>query len=369
MSNPKGDKIDRRDFLKTAAAGAAIGAAATQLGGAGASAAVDVTKTRSYNPTMEYRRLGQTGLMVSAVCMGGHWKRVDTLVPGLFGEKGKWLNADLSNSDFNKNRYEVVSRCIEHGINYIDACTWQEVVTYGKALKGRRDSVYLGFSWYQEEMRREKYRTAEALLGTLDKGMKEAGLDYVDVWRITMLSRSGEHTEAEVEEMMNALEKSREQGKVRFTGLSSHDRDHIKWMIETYPGTVQVVATPFTAKSKERPTDSLFEAVRKYDVGVFGIKPFANNSLFKGDSTLGNPHAEEDDEIARLTIRNILATDCITAPIPGLINTHQVDNVALAVRERRELNLEEKAKLEKAADEMHAKLPADYQWLKDWEWV
>lgn len=99
------------------------------------------------------------------------------------------------------------------------------------------------------------------------------------------------------------------------------------------------------------------------------LRPFSNNSLFKGDSTLGNPHAEEDDEIARLTIRNILATDCITAPIPGLINTHQVNNVALAVRERRELNLEEKAKLEKAADEMHAKLPADYQWLKDWEWV
>ena len=369
MSNPREAGMDRRGFLKRTAAGAAVGAAAAQLGGSQAHAAADETKTRSHNPTMEYRRLGQTDLMVSAVCLGGHWKRVDTLVPGLFGEGGKWLNADLSNPDFKKNRYDVVSQCIRNGINYIDACTWQECVTYAEALKGRRDSVYLGFSWYQEEMRRAEFRTADALLGTLDKGMKQAGLDYVDVWRITMLSTSSRHTEPEVEQMMIALEKAREQGKVRFTGLSSHDRPHIKWMIEKYPTTVQVVCTPFTAKSKERPTDSLFDATRKHDVGVFGIKPFSGTSLFTGDSTLAHPNANEDDEIARLTIRSILATDAITAPIPGLINSHQVDNVALAVRDRRELDAEEKAKLEKAGDEMHARLPADYQWLKDWEWV
>ena len=29
---------------------------------------------------MEYRRLGKTGLWVSAVCLGGHWKRVDKVI-------------------------------------------------------------------------------------------------------------------------------------------------------------------------------------------------------------------------------------------------------------------------------------------------
>lgn len=359
------NQLTRRRFMRDGAL-AAAGLAAGLGGNARADSAA--RNTRSYNPEMEYRRLGKTGIWVSTVCLGGHWKRVNQMVPGVFKGRG-WLSADLDDRGFVQNRDRVVSRCIERGINYVDACTWQEVVTYSKVLRDKRDKMFMGFSWYQEEMRRKKYRTAEALLKTLDKGMKEAKLDYVDVWRITMLSDSSKHTEGEVEEMMKALEKARKQGKVRFTGLSSHDRGHIKWMMETYPDTVQVVCTPYTAKSKKLPEDSVFDAVEEYDVGMFGIKPFAGNSLFKGNSSPDNPNAEEDDRLARLAIRYILCNPAITAPIPGLINTHQVDNVALAVKERRKLDTKEKAELKEAMDRAWANLPSHYQWLKDWEYV
>ncbi|MGC8829319.1 MAG: hypothetical protein ACP5TE_06035 [Verrucomicrobiia bacterium] len=89
----------------------------------------------------------------------------------------------------------------------------------------------------------------------------------------------------------------------------------------------------------------------------------------KAISALDNPEAEQDDRRARLAIRYILCNPAITAPIPGLINIHQVDNVADAVKERRELDVKETVELNKAADEMWARLPADYQWLKDWEYV
>jgi predicted aldo/keto reductase-like oxidoreductase len=364
----KANDLSRRRFMRdgaAAAAGVAVG-----LGGAGSQQAHAGRKeeTRSYNSEMEYRRLGKTNLWVSAVCLGGHWKRVDKMVPGVFETK-KWLSAKLDMEGFVKNRRDLVTRCIERGINYIDACTWQEVVTYARALEGRRDDMYLGFSWYQEEMRKEAFRTSKALLGTLDKGMREAGLDYVDVWRITMLSQSGRHTKPEVDEMMDALEKSKKQGKVRFTGLSSHDRMHIKWMMETYPDTVQVVCTPYTAKSKVLPTDSVFDAAKKHDVGMFGIKPFAGTSLFKGDSSPDSPTAEEDDRLARMAIRYILCNPALTAPIPGMINPHQVDNMAKAVCERRELDVAEAKELEEAMDRAWAKLPAHYEWLKDWEYV
>ncbi len=183
-----------------------------------------------------------------------------------------------------------------------------------------------------------------------------------------MHEQSGKHSDAEVEQMMKALEKARQQGKCRFTGFSSHDRPHIKWMIETYPDIVQVVVTPYTAKSKVAPQESLFDAVKQYDVGVFGIKPFSSNSLFKGDSSLDSPHAEEDNRMARMAIRYILATNAITAPIPGLINTQQVDNMVRAVKER-ELDEAEARELEQAMDSAWARLPADYQWLKNWEYV
>jgi predicted aldo/keto reductase-like oxidoreductase len=362
------ENLTRRDFMRdgaTTAAGLAVGLDALSNR---SSHAAEAAKTRSYNPNMEYRPLGTTGLWVSAVCMGGHWKRIEKMAPNAL-KGNNWLAADLNDDGFKKNRRDVVTRCIESGINYIDACTKEEVLTYAEALRGRRESMYLGFSWYQKEMRDPEHRTAEALLTTLEEGLKEAKLEYVDLWRITMHEQSGLHTEAEVEQMMKALEKARQQGKCRFTGFSSHDRPHIKSMIEKYPGIVQVVVTPFTAKSKVRPTDSLFEAVQQHGVGVFGIKPFSENALFKGDGSLESPTAEEDSRLARLAIRYILATNVITAPIPGLINAQQVDNVVKAVRESRELTLAEAQELEQAMDRAWANLSPRYQWLKNWEYV
>jgi hypothetical protein len=52
-----------------------------------------------------------------------------------------------------------------------------------------------------------------------------------------------------------------------------------------------------------------------------------------------------------------------------MINTHQVDNMARAVREHRRLDVAEAKELEEAMDKAWAELPASYHWLKDWEYV
>jgi aryl-alcohol dehydrogenase-like predicted oxidoreductase len=360
-----GRKITRRDFVKEsalAAGGLALGASALQA------AAADSSKILNYNPKMEYHKAGKSGLMVSAVAMGGHWKRIEKMIPA--GTTGKAIfGGNLEGKEFQQNRYDVISKCMEVGINWIDSCTCDEVKAYAKALEGRRDKMYLACSWYEREMRNGKCRTEKALLETLDWGMKQAGLDYVDLWRITMHEQSIQHTDAEVEEMMKALRAAKKSGKVRLAGFSSHHREHIRGMIEKYPDVVDAFCTPYTAKTKELPTDSVFDTVRKYQVAVFGIKPFSSNSLFKGDSAVGNPEAEEDDKRARLAIRYILCNTALTAPIPGLLNPHQVENVAKAVQERRQLDQTEKAELDQAMDEAWASLPDDYQWLKDWEYV
>jgi aryl-alcohol dehydrogenase-like predicted oxidoreductase len=358
-------EVTRREFGRqsaVAAAGVAAGVAAANA------APVDKSKILNYNEKMEYRPCGKTGLMISAVCLGGHWKRVNRMVPGLF-KGGNWLGADVNNPGFQKNRHDVVSRCIEVGINYIDACTRKETLAYSKAIQGRREKMHLGYSWYEHEMRNGRYRTAKALLACLEQGMKDCGLDYVDLWRITMHEQSQKHSKGEVDEMMEALAQAKKDGKARFTGFSSHNRPHIKWMIETYPQVVDIVVTPYTARSKVLPKDSLFDTLKQHGVGMFGIKPYSSGSLFKGDGTPDNPHAAKDDELARLALRHILCNPAVTAPIPGMINTHQVDNVAKAVQERRELDAEEARKLQEAMDEAWANLPEGYEWLKDWEYV
>ena len=172
-----GDPINRREFLSETAvvtAGLAVGAHALGAAEPGA-------KPLNYNPDMEYRPLGRTGMKISAVCLGGHWKRIDTVVAGGGG---------IDSPDFQKNRYDVVTRCIERGINYIDACTGTEVMAYTQALKGRRDKMHLGFSWFEEEMRNSACRTCNRLLETLEKGLKQSGLEYVDLWRVTCTSKA-----------------------------------------------------------------------------------------------------------------------------------------------------------------------------------
>ena len=398
-------RVTRRDFVKAGAVTAAGVAAGTHIVHAGNPTDEKTDKILNYNEQMEYRRAGKTNLMVSAVCLGGHWKRVDKMVPNLFQGKG-WLSADQDNPDFEKNRYDVVTQCIERGINYIDACTAPECIMYAKALKGRRDRMYLGFSWYEKEMRgiSREWQAAKKegkpkspgwitgqLKEALDYGMKETGLDYVDVWRITCHEASGRHEDAEFEEMCEALAWAKKTGRARFTGISSHDRPHIKKWIQQEPKAFEVIVTPYTAKTKMSGTkmevaeegdstrvvrvgdgsweNSLWYAIEKCDVAWFGIKPFTGGSLFKGDSSPGNPDEEEDNKTARLAIRAILTNPVITAPIPGMISPAQVDNVALAVALRRKLDVEEQAHLDAALDRGYANLPYHYRWLKDWDYV
>jgi aryl-alcohol dehydrogenase-like predicted oxidoreductase len=358
------DGITRRDFLRDSAvvaAGVAAGLSAQQIVKAAAKQAEEIKKTRSYNPDMEYRRLGKTGLWVSAVCLGGHWKRIDKVIDNKDKEA------------FQKNRDEVVARCLDVGINYIDACAGGEVMAYSKAVKGKRDKVFFGYSWYEKEPRFEPWRTTEKLTQSLDEGLKASGLDHVDLWRITMHEKGRLHSDAEIEAAAKALEKARKDGKARFTGISTHDREWMKTQIEKFSDQLQVICTPYTADSYQLPTDSVFETIKKYEVGIFGIKPFASNSLFKGDGSPDSPSAKDDDERARLAIRYILTNPAVTAPIPGLISIHQVDNAALAIKERREkdgkLDAKEKAKLDAAVTEMWANLPPEYELLREWRYV
>ncbi len=246
------EKLTRRDFLRegtAAAAGMAAGAAAGAAGlaapgivSAGNPTGADTSKILNYNPDMEYRRLGKTGLMISAVSLGGHWKRLVKVIGGQ-DDKG-WMTTEIDRPDFQKNRRDVVTRCIERGINYVDACCGEEIMAYSRALQGRRDKMYFGFSWHVRESRFEDWRSAKKLKEGLDLGLKEAGLEYVDLWRISLLTNSGDHSDAEVEEAAAALDWAKQTGRSRFIGISSHDRPHIKKMIEKYPRQLEVILTP-----------------------------------------------------------------------------------------------------------------------------
>jgi len=330
----------RRQFMRdtaVAAVGAAAGlSAATGRTQAASATPVDTSKILNYNPDMEYRRQGSTNLMISAVCLGGHSR---------------------SNQ---QQRTEIVSRAIDAGINYIDACWDNEVKRDAKALKGRRDKMYLALSHGAKEVRRAEYRTAKKLLASLDELLRDSEQEYTDLWRITCYEPGGRHSFNTACEIVEALETAKKQGKARFIGFSTHDRRWIQFMIEYFP-QVDCVCFPFTTMSKAAPKDSVFEALKKHDVGAFGIKPFAAGSLFRGNS-------EENNKRARLAIRYILNSNTVI-PIPGMNDISHIDNVVKAVKERRQFDMRETAELEHMNKQALAALPANYQWLRNWEYV
>jgi len=333
--------VTRRRFMQrsaklTAGLVAGVGAACNRSAELAGGTRIDASKIRNYNPNMEYRRLGKTNLMVSAVGLGGHSRANQ------------------------QERNRIVNRCLDIGINYIDSTGGGELHRDLRALGSRREQVYVALSETGREPRNPEYRTAEKLLNVLDEALRSAKQEYTDLWRITVYEPGGRHSFNTSHEVMEALEKAKKQGKTRCTGIASHDRRWFKFMVEYFAG-LEVVLFPFTTMTKAAPKDSLFKSLKECDVGAFGIKPFAASSLFTGDR-------RENDRRARLAIRYILHSNTVI-PIPGISRVHEADNIAVAVRERRELDLKERAELESAGSQMMAKLPANYRWLRNWQYV
>ena len=293
--------VTRRDFIRggaVATMGAALGLAPTVTVHAANPEKADTKPILNYNPQMEYRRCGKTGLMISAVCLGGHWKRIDKVVSHLEVGAGWLAPKGAGSAEFQKNRDDVVSRCIDRGINYIDACAGPEVLAYSKALKGRREKMYLGFSWSESEMRALGHQWVGAakagkpepagwitqkLKNVFDYGLKQAGLEHVNLWRITCLEGSSEHSDREIEEMLAALEWAKKSGRARFTGISSHDRPHIKRLIKNFPQQLEVICTPYTAKTKLVTDESgLWAAMKKLERRLVRHQAFRQQLALQG---------------------------------------------------------------------------------------
>ena len=89
-------ELTRRQFVRDgslAAIALAAGLKATQTVRAGEASEEEAKKIRSYHPKMEYRRCGRTNFMVSAVALGGHWKRIDKVIGA--DRKDRALHAEM----------------------------------------------------------------------------------------------------------------------------------------------------------------------------------------------------------------------------------------------------------------------------------
>jgi len=375
------DSISRRRFVKEgslAAAGFAMAVAGCEQARkpeAGKPAEVhDKPKAEgkplNYHPKMTYRRMGKSGVMISEIGLGGHWKNRE-------GERF-WATFadDKCPEDVKQNRTAIVSKCIELGINCVDLTTPAEALAYGEALKGRRDRMYVGYSDHILCMRNPANRTVSAYLREIDEGLRRLQSDYIDIYR-PQADMQGRHTDEEIANCVEAFEKAKQAGKVRWLGMSSHTGPFLQHVFETFPEFVMVIL-PLTPKSKRkevaihgRADESFFKAVKMADVGVMTIKPFGGGSLFRhGAKFPVTSRGDADDmQAAALALRKILTVPELTCALPGMTTIEEVENNVRASWDKTPLTEQELAKLDALGDFMYANLPSDYQWLKNFEWV
>ena len=383
------NKISRRTFMRNTsliAAGTITGA----LAGKGCTCGdiakpADTSKILNYHQKMGYRRLGKTNLMVSEVSLGGHWKNREG---GRYW--GKFAN-DQVPDDVAKNRTDVVSACIDAGINYLDITTPAECLCYGVALKGRREKMYVGADDYSLCVRNKDFCNVKAQTHNVEECLRRLQTDYIDIWR-PQARMDGSSTDADVAVIIETFQKLHNQGKVRHLGISSHSRPWFEHIIESFP-EFEMVIFPCSAKTKAKgalptknnveevnpghgadQTQGIFQKALVRDVGIVTIKPYFGGSLFKSCGEDKFPvmgvGSKQENDLARLTLQCILANEAITATVPGLSTVYEVDNAVRASYTRPlAMAPADKDWLMRITDERWAALPREYAWLRDWEVV
>ena len=164
---------------------------------------------------MEYRRLGRSGLKVSAVSMGTF----------SFGGKGDFA---MVASQGVKEAQRLVDACIDGGINLFDTANMysagrsEEIL--GEVLEGRRDKILISS---KARMRigdgpNDEGVSRYHLIRECERSLKRLRTDHIDVY--FMHEWDGL---TPPEEMLSALDMLVSQGKVRYIGCSNYSGWHI----------------------------------------------------------------------------------------------------------------------------------------------
>jgi aryl-alcohol dehydrogenase-like predicted oxidoreductase len=185
-------------------------------------------------PVLRKRPLGRTGLEVTEVGFGC------------------MITSDAS----------VITRAADLGINYFDTARVYQGGNnerlVGAALKGHRQDVVLST--------KAKGGTPEEVLAELDESLKELGTDHVDIWYLHARSRADEITD----DLRAAQERAREQGKIRFAGVSTH-KGHEEVVAAAIDKKMDVVLMTYNFTMGDR-MEPLLASLHDAGIGVVAMK-------------------------------------------------------------------------------------------------
>ena len=253
----------RRDFLK---AGGVSVAATLAHAVMPASAHADVSDSapsaasaRTVQEMMPTRNLGKTGFRA-----------------GIFGLGGQGALEKVNNEAV---ALPMIERAFELGVNYYDTSAiyggperWSEQYL-GKALKGRRDEVFIAS--------KTKERTRDAALRNLEVSLKLLNTDHLDTWQLHDVGTS-EDVDAIFGKggAIEALMQAREQKMVRFLGVTGRFRpEALMECIRRFPFDTVLMGLNAADQYHYSFAKELLPMAVEKQMGIIGMKVMARGRI------------------------------------------------------------------------------------------
>lgn len=201
---------------------------------------------------MEYTRLGRTNLRASVLGLGGG------------GHSRLGLRGNASTAD----SVAIVRCAIELGVNLVDTAeAYGTEAIVGAGLRGvPRDDVIV--STKKSLAKNERLISATELAQGLDDSLARLQLDHVDIYHLHGV-RDDQYDYA-LAELVPALLKLRDGGKLRFLGITEHfgsDTPHAMLSRAVHDGCWDVMMVGFNILNQSARERVLSEA-RRRDTGV-----------------------------------------------------------------------------------------------------
>jgi len=165
---------------------------------------------------MEYRKLGRSGLMVPALCLG----------TGTFGGSNEFFGAWGSTQAQEATR--LVDICLEAGLTMFDSADvysdGQAEEILGQAIRGRREQVLISTkaTFRSGPGPNDLGSSRQHLLRSVEASLRRLGTDYIDLFQL-----HGFDAMTPVEETVTTLDELVRSGKIRYVGCSNFSGWHL----------------------------------------------------------------------------------------------------------------------------------------------
>ena len=206
---------------------------------------------------------------------------------------------------------EHAARCLNHaidlGITYLDTSPdYGSEPKVGEVMRTRRDEVFLAT--------KVNRRSKQGVLDEVKESLRNLQTDHIDLIQVHAVNAWADLEQALAPDgAMAALEQARDEGLVRFIGITGHARPELlAHALEQYPFDAVLVALGMADRLVTSPETFLLPKARERNVGVIAMK------------VLGHGQFKSVD----LALRYSLGLPGVSLAIVGMDVPVQIDQIA-----------------------------------------